>query len=112
MTRQWTGIEPKNMCQNHLLGERSEIFKAIGGLLYHPHGLAMTTGQTELGNLDFKRIYKRFNQLSVEMKQRDFKHDTTLVKYWGVLHYFTEMGYSSEGRNREDLRDRCDGCEV
>lgn len=114
MTRCWYGVKPQQLCNenNHFLGERNEIVKAIGGFLHHPHGLAITRGQVEDGNLSFDRIEHRHERLSAEAKRRDYKHDTTLVRYWGVLQYLEEYFTVDvdEDRNKTDLIRRCEHC--
>jgi hypothetical protein len=117
MTRMWFNIEPEKLCSseenNHMLGERGEIPKAIGGFLHHPHGVAMTRGQIQDGNLDFSKMEERHEKLSTEAKKRGYKHDTTLVKYWSILGYLEEFLVPEKHADSvKDLSSRCGDCRV
>ncbi len=107
MTRQWN-VNPELLCDNHLLGEYNEIHKLLGGVVNHPHGLAILRGQQDKNNVDLSTVSKRYERLQAEMARRGFKHDAVLVHRPVFEHgYETQI---SENRNLEDLWERCDKC--
>jgi len=109
MTRMWL-VEPELMCREHLLGEHNEIHKLLGGILYHPYGLAILKGQVEDDNVDVARARARHDELVVEMKRRGYNHDDAAG--WitsGVSHLFKRREVSVS-RNLEELADRCEKC--
>ena len=103
-------VDPEYLCKNHLLGEHNEIHKLVGGVLHHPHGLAILNGQAGDGNVDITRARSSHDELVVEMERRVYNHDDE--SGWvvcGVTRFFNSSE-CSRNRNLEDLADRCEEC--
>lgn len=108
MVRMWVGIEPRELCDQHLLGEHNEIHKLVGGIRNHPHGHAIADGQAAKGNIDTTRINDRHDALAEEMERRGMSHESSMD--WDPFEYFAGVGAIDEDRNREELAERCGDC--
>lgn len=104
MTRLW-GVDPSVLCDQHLLGEHSELHQAVGTLLNHPHGEAIVRGHAEKGQIDTSRIQSRHDTLAAELERRGMAHDSPLE--YDDQHDFGEI---DREKNIDDLRDRCPDC--
>lgn len=99
------GIDPRLLCDRHLLGEHTEMHQAVGTLRNHPHGEAILRGHAERKQLDTSKIQERHDELAYEMERRGMNHDSP-------LHYddALDLGRIDPERNLEDLKKRCDDC--
>jgi hypothetical protein len=96
------------LCDDHLLGEHSEMHQAAGTIANHPHGEAVVRGHAEKGNLETALIEVRHAQVSVEMELRGMNHDSPLQDFDdpGV----GRIGGDDVRRNLGDLCRRCVDC--
>jgi hypothetical protein len=104
----WVGVEPRELCGQHLLGEHNEIHKLVGGIRHHEHGHAIADGQGEKGNIDTTLINERHDALAEELERRGMDHDSPLD--WNPFEYIAGVGAIDEEANREELAERCDDC--
>lgn len=110
MTRMW-GLDPKKLCQQHLLGGHNEIHQAVGTILRHQHGKAIMEGRVDIEDgpdqIDTSLIQERHDKLAEELERRGMNHDSPMdyTDHW-------DMGELDLEANRKDLRNRCEECEV
>jgi len=105
----WIGVDPTELCDQHLLGEHCEILKAVGGFLHHPYGIKITYGQAADLNIDLAKAADRLDKLRVEMLKRGMNPDLTNVVDTVAAEHHPQGGYCSQ-RNRDDLAARCADC--
>lgn len=108
MTRMWLGVDPSELCDQHLLGEHNELHKLVGGIRNHPHGHAIADGQAAKGNIDTTLINERHDALAEELERRGMDHDSPLD--WDPFEYLAGVGAIDRAANRKELADRCDDC--
>lgn len=68
-------INPKLMCRRHLLGEHREChcaYEAANSGKYDVFGYTF-------GLVDFYHLKERHNELVIEMKNRGYKHDDSII---------------------------------
>lgn len=104
MTRMW-GIDPRSLCDAHLLGEHAELHQLVGIIEKHPHGMAMLRGYAERAQIDTRRIQSRHDSLAEELARREFTHDSPL-SYTDEL----ALGSIDREKNRLELAARCPAC--
>lgn len=104
MTRMWL-LDPKKMCDDHLVGEHGEMHMIVGTIRNHPHGEAIVRGHARKGQIDTSLIQQRHDELEEEMKRRGMHPDKPL-DYEDELN----LGNIDEEKNRIDLANRCDNC--
>lgn len=114
MTRLWLGVEPSVLCDDHLLGEHSEMHQEVGTWLRHPHGEAVVRGHVEKAQVMPRRIRERHDALAEEMAERGFNHDSPLEDFDpGAMPQPTHEAMNGiHEANRDRLRRRCDDCGV
>jgi len=98
-------IKPKQMCNQHLLGEHFEIHKAVGNLR---HSGKWTKSLTEKGFLEPQNFLARHNELVEEMLARSFNHNSPL-KYARIRTLFGKVDVQL---SINDLKKRCAKCNV
>lgn len=103
-TRMW-GIDPRLLCDQHLLGEHSEMHQIVGTIKHHPHGDAIVRGHAEKQQLDTTQIQARHNALAAELTRRDMTHNSPLA-YDDAL----ALGTFDIDANRIALQKRCSAC--
>lgn len=107
MTRIWTGVEPREMCRQHLSGEHKEIHQLVGTL--NAGRKLGQTGRYVPRHPDEIR-FRHFQQV-VEMERRGWNHASPLPEISNYVPLY-------EGRdepltpqeNRRELADRCGDC--
>ncbi|MFB6253056.1 MAG: pyrimidine dimer DNA glycosylase/endonuclease V [Halobacteriaceae archaeon] len=104
MTRMW-GIDPTLLCDQHLLGEHSELHQVVGTLRNHPHGKAIIKGHAEKNQIDTTQIKERHEELATEMERRGIDHSSPL-EYSDAL----QLGSINCKQNRVELQERCADC--
>jgi hypothetical protein len=104
MTRLWN-LPPKYLCDDHLLGEHSEMHQEGGTLVNHPHGEAVCRGHAKRGQVRTGLLAARHDELAREMKCRGFDHDSPFD-----YDIETDIGYVDRHANLVDLYNRCDEC--
>lgn len=96
------------LCDDHLLGEHSEMHQAAGTIANHPHGEAVVRGHAKEGNLETALIEARHAQVSVEMELRGMNHDSPLQDFDDPD--VGRIGGDDVQRNLGDLCRRCADC--
>lgn len=104
MTRMW-GIDPTLLCDQHLLGEHTELHQVVGTIRHHPHGEAIVRGHAEKQQLDTSRIRARHDALADELERRGMTHDSPL-DFEDAL----GLGRVDRRANLVELRARCVAC--
>jgi hypothetical protein len=74
MTNMWLGVDPSELCDQHLLGLHKEIHQEAGTLENHPHGMAIVEGHWRLGQASTDRIQDRHDEVAEEMERRGMNH--------------------------------------
>ena len=96
-------VDPRIMCRQHLLGEHAEIHMFIGTI---NHGYSVE-GYLEKGLLEIHGLYDRHDELVIEMKRRNYKHDSTISKKWKQA---SKLGSVCKDKNLKQLISRCSRC--
>lgn len=104
MSRQWLGVPPRALCDDHLAGELNEHHKYVGGL--RAGNVRASIMQASLGNVVPTRLTERFDKLAAEHERR---HGSAYKPLPDVPDIPIPASASPE-RNRRDLRQRCDEC--
>ncbi len=98
--RMW-GVNPKMLCNQHLLGEHLEMHMFVG---------AINKGKNIQGYIDknlvnVQKISMRHTELVKEMESRGMHHNSTLIAHYSLL-----KGTINIENNIKDLSDRCEKC--
>lgn len=111
MTRLWA-VDPRMLCQQHLLGEHSETHEGVGLITCdwaadnHSQMEAMIRGQAKAGNIDTSWFQPRHDALAAELEKRGGTHDSPM-DYDDEL----ELGEGVIGVNESvGTLMKCDGC--
>lgn len=99
------GLDPGVLCDQHLLGEHTEMHQEVGTLQNHPHGEAIVRGHADKQQIDTAKIQERHDALAEEMERRGMNHDSPLD--YNDAH---ALGSIDLAANREDLTARCADC--
>lgn len=102
MTRMW-GIDPELLCDQHLLGEHSEMHQEVGQV--RAGNIAAVEGHAREGQVDTAKLQERHDELAEEMERRGMDHDSPL-DYEDEL----ELGEIDVDANRAELAERCADC--
>jgi len=112
MTRLWVGIDVEDLCDDHLLGEHSEMHQEVGTWHRHPYGYETVLGHVEKAQVIPSMIRERHDELAAEMLERGFNHDSPLEEFDP-----DEMPQPPEDRisglaeaNRDRMARRCEEC--
>jgi len=100
--RMWN-IDPRKMCNQHLLGEHFEIHKMIGNLR---HSRTWAESLTKKGFLEPQNALTRHNKLVREMLKRKIKHKSPL----NVKKVDLPQGKVDVKKSKKDLIKRCKNC--
>ena len=98
--RMWN-INPKKMCNQHLLGEHVECHMFVGTL---NKGIPVK-GYLDKGLLEIHNLRKRHDQIAKEMGRRGMKHNSKLSKFKEI-----KMGKINSKQNMIELNKRCKEC--
>jgi hypothetical protein len=98
--RMWL-IDPRLLCNQHLLGEHVELHMLAGSIT---RGRSVA-GFVATGLIEVHSLYTRHTQLVAEMESRDMNHASPLpqVQLW-------RAGAVDPARSLMDLTERCTGC--
>jgi hypothetical protein len=100
------------MCDQHLLGEHSEMHQEVGTFKRHPHGLAVVRGHVEKLQVFPESLRERHDALAAEMLRRGINHESPLEDFkpveWPAVPHHHEDRVREE--NRRDIKQRCDAC--
>lgn len=103
-------INPRVLCDDHLLGSHSECHQLVGTIHNHPHGEAVAEGHAEKGNIDTFLLEQWHRLVVEEMEQRGWDHDSPLSYSRDEPQY--GKGSIDPQENVEELRQRCDDCAI
>ena len=115
MTNFWIGIDPSELCNQHLQGLHSELHQEAGTVENHPYGEAVVNGHWKLGQVQMDKLEEKHATVVEEMKRRGIQHSSPLP-------YKDRTGYRSwilglpesfiQNMNRVSLSVRCGDCQV
>jgi hypothetical protein len=98
--RMWM-VDPRKMCDQHLLGEHFELHMLVGSL----RRKKTLTGFLDGGLVELHRIRSRHTELVIEMKSRGFRHASPLPQFRA-----RRAGKVNLRHNVQELTRRCDAC--
>jgi len=98
--RMWN-VNPKMMCNQHLLGEHVECHMFVATL---NQGKSVK-GYLDKGLLEIHNLKKRHDELSKEMKKRGMNHKSKLPWYKKII-----LGKINSQKNKIELKARCKEC--
>jgi hypothetical protein len=99
--RQWL-VNPKMLCDKHLLGEHVEAHMFIGALIKK----RSIAGFISKGLYDSSKVYSRHDELVIEMTNRGINHKSPLLS---IEIPVVESKVNIEN-NIQDLKNRCVEC--
>jgi hypothetical protein len=100
--RMW-GVNPKMLCDSHLLGEHFEMHKLVGAI----NKGKRVQGYINRNLVDVQLIKFRHDQLVDEMTIRGMKHNTPLEGFHSLL-----RGSINIEKNIAELYSRCEKCRI
>ena len=100
MTRMWLGVEPAELCDQHLLGEHKELHQLVGSI-----NAGIRLGKLE-DFVETAEINDRHAAIVAEMERRDMNHQSPIV----YADHGRNGGDVDRDKSRKDLRERCDDC--
>ena len=103
--RQWH-VDPKLMCNKHLLGEHVEHHMFIGTI---KKGISLGK-YVSTGLVDTKTLQVRHDVIAKEMTDRGMNHKTPLD--CSVLEDFNHVGWYDAKANYTELLRRCPACQA
>jgi hypothetical protein len=98
--RMWM-VDPRKMCNQHLLGEHVELHMLVGSL----RRKKTITGFLEGGLVELHSIRSRHSELVIEMKSRGFRHASPLPTFRAK-----RAGKVDLKINLQELARRCQAC--
>lgn len=98
--RMWN-VNPRVMCNQHLLGEHVECHMFVGTL---NRGKSVQ-GYLEKGLLEIHNLKKRHDELSKEMERRGMNHKSKLPVFKII-----KLGKVNPQKNLIELKRRCKEC--
>ncbi len=101
--RMW-GIDPKKLCQKHLLGEHMEMHMFVGTI---KKGISIK-GYINKGLVNPQLIYKRHNLIAKEMTRRGMNHMSPIAFDCSNL----PSSPIAVKQNERQLKERCKKCEL
>lgn len=106
--RMWM-VNPKILCQKHLFGEHVELHMFIGTLKRN----ISISGYIKNNLLEILSIEQRHSELSMEIMNRKYKHNSPLIITPEIYSYLSinEINYKIDKDNAlYDLISRCPFC--
>ena len=94
-------VDPRKMCDQHLLGEHVELHMLVGSL----RRKKTITGFLEGGLVELHSIRSRHAELVLEMKSRGFRHASPLLAFRA-----RNAGNVNIKMSLKDLARRCAAC--
>ena len=103
--RMWC-VDPKCMCDKHLLGEHLECHMFMGSILKR----RSLEGYIQKGFLDTTLLLSRHEELAIEMQHRGMHHASPLDS--DPLNYVRPVGAICPEKNLLELIQRCPNCYI
>jgi len=100
--RMWN-VNPKMMCDKHLLGEHVEMHMFIGSIR---KGINLQ-GFLDNQLVEIHNLKNRHDILAAEMQRRGFNHRSELPKMKKIV-----AGYVDIVGNEKELQRRCNRCKI
>ena len=94
-------VDPKILCNRHLLGEHVELHMFVGTI---NHKISLT-GYAKNGLVEVHNIRSRHFELAKEMKIRGFNHKSPLPSFRAF-----KFGKVNKSNNIKELSRRCLAC--
>lgn len=107
MTRMW-GVNPRILCQNHILGEHREMHQVKGTVEKHDHGESILEGLADTNAIDTTLIKERHDELVEEMRRRGWDGHSTPMEE--INNQYDGIGQIDIDENLTLLLERCDDC--
>ena len=101
--RMWL-VDPKLLCNKHLLGEHCEMHAFIGTI---KKGISIK-GYITKGLIEPEKIQERHDELVLEMKSRGMKHNSPM--FTNITFWNGDKGYVNIQVNLAELSNRCEKC--
>lgn len=98
--RMW-GVNPKKLCDKHLLGEHVEMHMFVGAIKKNKS----LKGYIEKGLVELHNIRKRHDELARELIRRKFKHSSPMS-----FSFKEKIGRINIEINKKELAFRCKKC--
>jgi len=98
--RMWN-VDPKMMCDKHLLGEHVEMHMFMGCIKKGKN----IQGYIDKGLVNIRLIYARHQELVEEMKRRGMNHNSEME-----FSLLPRGGSVDVAKNEEELKRRCSRC--
>ena len=98
--RMWM-VDPRKMCDQHLLGEHVELHMLVGTLVRK----RSVAGFVENKLIEVHNVRARHQQLVIEMTRRGMKHKSPLPRFRAI-----RLGKVSVRANLVELARRCEDC--
>jgi len=98
--RMWN-INPRKMCNQHLLGEHVEMHMFVGTLNKNKS----IKGYLDKDLVEIHSLKKRHNALADEMRKRNMNHSSPLPHYKNK-----KLGKVNKKENMKELIKRCKEC--
>lgn len=100
-------IDPRKMCNKHLLGEHVETHMFAGTLRLKKS----LQGYIEKGLFEYKSLLSRHAALAAELERRNFQHHSPLEMNWDPLvSPGIEQSHVDPVKSENDLMARCEMC--
>ena len=96
-------LDPRIMCNKHLLGEHAEIHMFIGAI---NRGYSVK-GYLDKGLLEVHSLYSRHEELAKEITHRKYRHNSEIDKKWKQAE---RLGSIDRQKNLRQLISRCSRC--
>lgn len=100
--RMWM-VDPRKMCDQHLLGEHVELHMLVGTLQRKRSVAGFVTNQL----IEVHNVRSRHAELVVEMTRRGMKHQSPLPSFRAV-----RLGKVDPRINLKELARRCSSCKA
>jgi hypothetical protein len=103
--RMWL-VDPKLMCNQHLLGEHVEMHAFIGTI---KKGISIK-GYITKGLVEPEKIQERHNILASEMEARGMHHNSPM--FTNITFWNGDKGRVDASQNIQELMNRCPKCKI
>lgn len=99
-------VDPRKLCDQHLLGEHNELHALVGTVEKHDNGEEIVRSLCEDGYLDLTSVQSRHHKVAREMRRRGMNHDSSIY----FRNPFDFEGGVDVDESLEELKSRCPDC--